>query len=438
MHAMAGSAARRPNPATLAAGLVLALTAWTLVPASAEAPDKKQLDEIEREVREGKAHEADLSTKAAALAKEVESLRAQMVKGARAVQERENQLTRIETEFNALRAKEAERNEALARGRAQLAQTLAALERLAIRPPEALVAFPGNADDTIRSALLLRRYVPLFEERATALRKDLIELASLRADIDRRRGLVEQDTAGLERERGRLAALFAQKEALQRATEDEKRDIIQHNKALTDQAKDLRDLMTRVEAERRAKAEAEKRARLESERRAHTEAEKREAQRKKETETAAAAGRVPRIAKPDGLRSFAAAQGHITLPAAGRIVRQFADTTETGGPSRGIVIETRPDAQVVAPYDGQVVFAGQFRGYGQILIIEHTGGYHTLLSGLSRIDVAQNQWLLAGEPVGVTARSDHGAPRMYMEIRLKGRPINPLPWLAADNSKVNG
>ena len=114
--------------------------------------------------------------------------------------------------------------------------------------------------------------------------------------------------------------------------------------------------MARVEAERRARAEAEKKARSRPTGAPRAEAEKREAARQQETETAAAAGRIPRTAKPEALRSFAAAQGHITLPAAGRIVRQFADATETGAPSRGIVIETRPDAQIVAPFDGQVVF----------------------------------------------------------------------------------
>lgn len=435
---MQASAGRPRSAAALAVALALALAVATPAPASAEAPGKKKLDEIEREMRESRAHEAELAGKAAALAKEVAQLRDQMVKSARAVQDRESQLTKLETELKSLNAKEAERNDALLKGRAQLAETLAALERLSLRPPEALVAFPGNADDTIRSALLLRRYVPLFEERAVALRKELTELASLRADIARRRAVVERDTASLEQERVRLATLFGQKEALQRSTDEEKRDAAAHLKALTDQAKDLRDLMAKVEAERRARAEAEKRERLEADRRARAETEKREAARRQETQAAAAAGRVPRTAKPEGLRSFAAAQGQITMPAAGRIVRQFADATETGAPSRGIVIETRPDAQIVAPYDGQVVFAGTFRGYGQILIIEHSGGYHTLLAGLSRIDVVQNQWLLAGEPVGTTGRSEHGAPRLYMEIRLKGRPINPLPWLAADNSKVNG
>jgi len=434
---MARSVGRPRSAAALAAGLALALAAWPLVPAAAEAPSKKQIEDIEREARESKAREAELAGKAAALAKELATLRDQMVKSARAVQDREGQLMRLETELKGLSAKEAERNDALLKGRARLAETLAALERLALRPPEALIAYPGNADDTIRSALLLRRYVPLFEARAAALRKDLAEIAALRDDMAKRRAVIERDTAALEQDRARLAALFGQKESLQRATDEEKREAAAHTKALADQAKDLRDLLARVEAERKAKAEAEKKARAEAERKARAEAQ-REVAVHPGADVGGAVGSVGRTAKPEGLRSFAAAQGRITLPAAGKIVRQFAEPGEGGAPSRGIVIETRPDAQIVAPYDGQVVFAGQFRGYGQILIIEHSGGYHTLLAGLSRIDVAQNQWLLAGEPVGVTGRSEQGAPRLYMEIRLKGRPINPLPWLAAESSKVNG
>lgn len=433
---MARSVGPARSLAALAAGLALALAACPLVPASAQAPSKKQLEDVEREARESKAREAELANKAAALAKELATLRDQMVKSARAVQDREGQLMRLETELKGLSAKEAERNEALLKRRAQLAETLAALERLALRPPEALIAYPGNADDTIRSALLLRRYVPLFEARAAALRKDLAEIAALRDDIGKRRAVIGHDAADLEKERARLAALFARKESLQRETDEEKREAAAHTRALADQAKDLRDLLARVEAERKARAEAEKKARAEAERKARA-----EAQREAAVHPGADAGvgrSAGRTAKPEGLRSFAAAQGHITLPAAGRIVRQFAEPGEGGAPSRGIVIETRPDAQVVAPYDGQVAFAGQFRGYGQILIIEHSGGYHTLLAGLSRIDVAQNQWLLAGEPVGIAGRSEQGAPRLYMEIRLKGRPINPLPWLAAESSKVNG
>ena len=125
------------------------------------------------------------------------------------------------------------------------------------------------------------------------------------------------------------------------------------------------------------------------------------------------------------------------MPARGRIVERFGAVTESGR-SKGITIETRADAQVVTPYDGEVVFAGPFRGYGQLLIIQHGEGYHTLLAGFSRIDSVLGQWLLAGEPVGVMGRGSNGNPALYVELRRNGDAINPLPWLAASDRKVSG
>jgi murein hydrolase activator len=79
-----------------------------------------------------------------------------------------------------------------------------------------------------------------------------------------------------------------------------------------------------------------------------------------------------------------------------------------------------------------VAYAGEFRGYGLLLIIEHGDEYHSLLTGLSRLDVVPGQWVLAGEPVGVMGGSETETPELNVEIRRKGQPVNPLPWLAVD------
>ena len=126
------------------------------------------------------------------------------------------------------------------------------------------------------------------------------------------------------------------------------------------------------------------------------------------------------------------------MPARGKVVRSFGQPAGAGLTSKGVVFETRPEARVVAPYDGEVVFAGPFRGYGQLLIIAQGEGYHILLSGLSRIDCAVGQWLLAGEPVGVMGPANSGDPQLYVELRRDGEPINPLPWIAAHEEKVKG
>ena len=91
----------------------------------------------------------------------------------------------------------------------------------------------------------------------------------------------------------------------------------------------------------------------------------------------------------------------------------------------------------MAPFDGQVMFAGPFRGYGHILIIGHGDGYHSLLAGLDRVDCSVGQWLVAGEPVGAMPEGTE-KPRLYLELRHNNQPINPLPWLVTHAEKVNG
>jgi septal ring factor EnvC (AmiA/AmiB activator) len=125
------------------------------------------------------------------------------------------------------------------------------------------------------------------------------------------------------------------------------------------------------------------------------------------------------------------------LPVAGKLKRRYGENDEFGAASKGILIRASPGGQVVAPFDGRIEFAGPFRGYGQILIIEHGDGYHSLLAGLERIDGVVGQWLVAGEPVGIMPTGDREAA-LYLELRRHGQPINPSPWLATRDDKVSG
>jgi septal ring factor EnvC (AmiA/AmiB activator) len=124
-------------------------------------------------------------------------------------------------------------------------------------------------------------------------------------------------------------------------------------------------------------------------------------------------------------------------PASGRLMVRYGENDEFGMASKGLTFETRAGAQVIAPFDGRVLFSGPFKGYGQILIIEHGDGYHSLLAGLDRVQGVVGQWLVAGEPVGLMAGGD-AKPHLYLELRHDGQPINPLPWLATRDEKVSG
>ncbi|MBT5458469.1 MAG: peptidoglycan DD-metalloendopeptidase family protein [Rhodospirillaceae bacterium] len=126
------------------------------------------------------------------------------------------------------------------------------------------------------------------------------------------------------------------------------------------------------------------------------------------------------------------------MPVLGRVFRRFGEPSKTGKNTRGISIRTRPGSTVVAPRNGRIVFAGPFRGLGNLLIIEYQAKYHLLLAGLARIDTDVGETVLAGEPVGMMTASQGAKSDLYVELRRNGQPINPLPWLAAGKPKVNG
>ncbi|HEY9568990.1 MAG TPA: peptidoglycan DD-metalloendopeptidase family protein, partial [Thalassobaculum sp.] len=143
-----------------------------------------------------------------------------------------------------------------------------------------------------------------------------------------------------------------------------------------------------------------------------------------------------------GAPPITGAKGQLIRPAAGPLVRGFGQRDPDGLRNRGIVIAAKEGAVVLAPYDGSVIYAGRFEGFGLILIIEHGEGYHTLLAGLGRLGLQVGQRVLAGEPVG-TMRSRQpggggGDPELYVELRHNGDPIDPLPWMSGLTGKAKG
>ncbi|OIR06236.1 murein hydrolase activator EnvC precursor [mine drainage metagenome] len=470
-----------------------AAAAQTPPPPKAPAPGQR-LKELEQALKKGQVEQAAIRRAAAEQAKELAGLKGDMINAARAVQEHEDSLSDLEQKMADLDRRERRESAALELKRQQLNGVLTALMRLAFHPTEALIAQPTSPADTVRSAILLRDVTPRIQQATKDLRADLDALTALRSDVSRQRRRIKAATQELDVQHRTLAALYQRKALLQEQTESRQRESESRLQTLAGEAQDLRDLMARLEQER-IRREQEEAARIAAEK-ARREAERAaaaaaaEAARKAEiaartaareaaaaarkaarekhaaeraaaerahaaelraqhdaaaaearaakarrTEVAAEAAGEPR-SRGDG-RPFAQAEGRMPFPARGAIVRHFGQRDASGAPSRGITIATRPDAQVVAPYDGQIVFAGPFRDYGLLLIIEHTEGYHTLLAGLARIDGRVGQHLLAGEPVGVMGRSG-GKPLLYVELRHDGQPVNPLPWLTARKTKVSG
>ena len=413
--------------------------------ARAEDTPQAQLEAVQKELEQSKQEQQNLSQQSAALAAEIDQLRAQQVAAAQSAQAHEAALTRLEAQRSKLTQDIKTKGVELQKRRNEQQALLAALLHLARNPPIGLALADGTPIDLLRGGILMGAAVPPLVDRAKHLG---IELQSMNTLQDQLRDAEDQhrsEAEALSMEQTRLAALADQKSVLQRQAAQGAAASAQQIDRLASQARDLKDLIERAEAAERAReareAEARRKREAEAARLAAAAATApppaAHAAKPAEQQAVAVAPIQPDPARPAGIRPFAQARGRMVVPAAGEMVVGFGAAAAAGESAKGITFATRPGAEVVAPFDGRVVFAGAFRGYGQILIIGHGDGYHSLVAGLDRIDGSVGQWLVAGEPIGRMSANE-AKPRLYLELRHNGQPINPLPWLATRDAKVKG
>lgn len=374
------------------------------------AGTSSDLKQIEERIGKEKTTAEQARARAEIMARDIANLQNEMVTTARAVQRHETQVTALKTRLQALERLLQRKTTDLREGRVKFGRVLAAMQRIAQFPPEALIAQPVKPADTVRTAILLRTAVSEIDHQATKLRDELDFLVKARTEIASRQQTLVETSELLDRERRRLGALMSRKKVLKRRADKQAVEAERRITVLAGKAKTLRDLLEGIEKER---ARAKK-------------------TRPETAKTDQAHARVP------SLRPISKARGSLSLPVSGNISGHYGEKTDGGLSRKGMTIATPPGAQVTATYDGTVVYAGKFRGYGLLLIIEHGEGYHSLLAGMTRIDVEQGQKVLAGEPVGVMEQSQNGQPVLYVELRRDGQPINPQPWLAARKNEVNG
>jgi septal ring factor EnvC (AmiA/AmiB activator) len=325
-------------------------------------------------------------------------IQASLVRAASLVQEIESLIQARETRIARLSAELAAKEVSLDQARAELGEVLAALHRLARRPRELALFAAANPREAVHRAQLLAAAWSAIEQRAHDLRGEIESVERLQISHAE-----EQRALG-----STLAQLAAERAALDELLSQRARGATRSNEATSErlarlarEARDLRDFIQRLET----------------------------------------GSSLPPLALRPPSGAVAGAPrftGLGRLPVVGTTTLGFGAPTASGQPHRGILIEAKPRAPVVSSAAGRVAFAGPFRLYGLILIIDHGGGYHTLLMGLGRIDTAAGQWVGAGEPVGLLADGDGTPSSLYVELRRKGQPIDPLPWLAARKEKENG
>ena len=408
--------------------LAAALAAQTGVVFPAAAANKdagSSLDKVQSEIKKGRAESERLKDQAEELQAELKNLQHRLVSAAQVVQDRELRVITLEAKIADLVRQEKEKLAQLNANRGQLAAVLVALQKMVQFPPEALLALPESPDDLVRSAILLRAVVPEIDRRATRLRLDLQSLAETREKTAEERLNLNTAADDLDRQRSEIRRLMADRQRLLDKTRAEERRTAQRVASLAAKAANLKDLMARLEEQRaadeRAAAEAAKAAREQAAR------DRNEAKRQ---------ARIAATVSPSA--SITTRRGRLPLPVVGDLVGRYGENLPSGLTRKGIDIATRGGSQVIATYDGKIAFAGKFRGYGQLLIIDHGDGYHTLLAGMARIETAVGRRVSTGEPVATMGAGGGEQPILYVELRRKGQPINPLPWLASRKDKVSG
>ena len=437
-----------------AARAVLAAVALASAPARAQdAPAAPEADKLQRAQAErdrraenlkrveealaaSSGSRAQAEAEIAAIGQDRAKLNAALVDAGRQSQATEDRLTRLEERLKTLGESEAAIRRSLDGRRTVIAEILAALQRMGRRPPPAVLVNPEDVLAVIRTSMLLGAVVPELRGEVATLAGDLGELVRLRGLIATDREGLRNDLTGWAREQQRLDALVAARRTRQAEVESGLAAERVRAAELGNQARSLKDLLDRMESEVGAARRAAEETRAAAEREARATQER----------FAAAGFRDPARLAPK--TPFAQIRGEVPRPVSGRLVRAYNQPDGNGGLTRGISFSTRPKAVVSSPADGWVAFAGPFRSYGRLLIINAGDGYYLLLAGMDQISVEVGQFVLAGEPVGSMGEGnaappatdgDRGDPVLYVEFKKDGGSIDPEPWWARSPSeKVRG
>ncbi|MGB6860355.1 MAG: peptidoglycan DD-metalloendopeptidase family protein [Pseudolabrys sp.] len=444
MTDLGGFGGREPRAALLA-GLAFALPLMLAVATAQEQPirfaqngNAEKLDALKQndeKLKSARDEQRKSTETEAALKREIEQIGADRRKLNQDLIDTAGRLRGVESRVVAAqeRLKPLDDNEhgirkSLDGRRAVIGEVLAALQRIGRRPPPALIASPEDALQSVRTAMVLGAVLPEMRHEVEALANDLSALLAVRKKIDAERDQLKTEVAALDGERARMTALVEER---QKQISDREKALDAERARAGNLARDvdnLKDLIAKLEQGLDPAAR-----------------DAREAARS-DSRPALSAFRDPGRLAP--AVAFASLRGQVPIPVNGVKMKDFGAPDSSGGAEKGVSIATRAGAQVTAPADGWVVYAGPFRSYGQLLILNVGGGYHVLLAGMERISVDLGQFVLTGEPVAVMGNGSHIAavlatgssqPVLYVEFRKDGVPVDPGPWWAAgEGEKVRG
>ncbi|MDE1152627.1 MAG: peptidoglycan DD-metalloendopeptidase family protein [Micavibrio sp.] len=352
--------------------------------------DARNIDgrNIKAELAAKQVEQQKLQQQSKEIGGQVDDLKAKLITSVKDARDLENGLADGDKKLKSLRSQRQEDLEKLYSQNNALGGLVTAAQKYqrTSTPQMLLMATPIDA---ARASLIMKSMIPEISRQSDALKVQLAEMNKLESDINDQIVKQSQQRQQLGKQQGDLAVLLKERQTLYQKTEDSRKQQEAELAKLAKEAKNLEDLVTRIQ---------------------------------------------PRTAHVTRTAGYASLPANIVPPVSGTVKTAFGETDDLGGKSEGITFSARPGSAVVTPLAGTVKFAGPFQKYKQILIVEHAGGYHSLIAGLGRIDTVVGATLAAGEPVGI-AETSQTDPRIYYELRQNGEPVNPRQLVAAQRKQ---
>ena len=416
-----GVTRRRTGIAILAAGvLTLAPAAWVAAAQSQKEPsgrvviaghatslaeERRALKEANAQAQSARAQSRRMEAKAKAATAEADRLNARAAALAAQIQESEADLRAGRARIAIINRLIADQSVRLAKQREPMARLTAALQSFARRPPVLALLQPGSLADTVHARAALAHVMPVIRQRTAVLRGELDRTRQLRALAVLTNKALRDGRVKLAQQRGEARKLEAERRLAAQGLATGASREAERAMAMSERARDIDELMGRI-------GEADK----------------------LREQLAALPGPELRPTRPGGMSPEQATSqdppysAAYRLPVTGEIVTGMGELSDSGVRARGITVAARSNARIIAPAGGHVAFAGPYRGFGQIVIIDHGNDWTSLLTGMGRLSVAAGQTVDQGAPIGTAGSGNH--PAVTLELRRQGRPVDILAMVA--------
>jgi murein hydrolase activator len=332
-----------------------------------------------------KAETAQLAQKSKELGSEVDTLKARLVSTTKTLRDTEDKITDTNQRLSDLQTRKAQALKELMRDREALGGMISAAERYN-RTSTSGMLLRSTPIDAARASLIMKSMIPVLHRQSESLKDRITDMARIEGQISAQLAEQAQQHKTLNRQQDDMGKLLKERQDVYQKTEATRRAQQAEVARLAKEARNLEDLVDKIKPKSKS---------------------------------------VVSLALPTNL----------PLPVSGAIRTGFGEKDDYGSKSQGITFDAPAAGTVVTPLAGTVKFAGTFQKYRQILIVEHAGGYHSLIAGLGRIDTVVGATLAAGEPVGIAEKSDDGT-RIYYELRQNGEPVNPRKLLVAQKKQT--